>query len=448
MARTGHAQEAKMAMDFLLDAAPVGVGKYSNWFEVKDYRISTVRYFGTGEEDSDFSGHPTPNIEVDGWGMALWGARQYVDASGDVAWLSTPTKLDPSKTVYQVLIDGIAKPLESFLEPNFIVKKDSGIWEVHQGNARHFAYTTLSAARGFCDMAALARRVGNDADATKYKDLYGKVAGAFGTFFKDNNNAFVGSGPGEGKTSARIDASVVEVFTWNIVKDYKAAYVKPTFDLLSQLQVQSGGYKRNDEAQSSYDNHEWILIDLRMADALRRYGDTARADQLIDTIVGKSAVNFYLIPELYSAVSSEAPIGNYWGSIPMVGYGAAAYMMTLFDRDGLIEPFDCGTAAPPPVDGGGGGSGGTGSGGSAGTGAGSGAGGTNEPGQGGAAGCDDPLICGGVTINASTADIPRKGACLCSLDGASSSPGQWLSLGLIPLAFVGRRWMRRRAARP
>lgn len=438
LARTGHAQETKDALNFLLDAAPVS-GKYGAWFDIPSYRISTVRYFGSGEEDADFSGQSTPNIEVDGWGMMMWAARQYVDASGDVAWLSSPTKLQPEKTVYQVLVEGVAEPLAGYLEPNGVVKKDSSIWEVHQGNARHFAYTTLAAARGFCDMAALARRVGNDADAEKYKALYGTVAGGFGSYFKDGNNAFVGSGPGEGKTTARIDASVVEVFTWNIVKDYTQPYVKPTFDLLGQLQVKSGGYKRNDEAQSSYDNHEWILIDLRMADALRRYGNTARADELIKTIVDKAQVNFLLIPELYSAESWDAPIGNYHGSIPMVGYGAGAYMLTLFDREGMIEPHDCGTEAPPPTDGGGTGGSGPGQGGS-----GPGQGGSSS-GQGGGGGCDDPLSCGGNNADGDTSQIPRKAACLCGTGSSPATPLHWLSLGLLPLALIARRGRQRSA---
>ncbi|MBI5537658.1 MAG: hypothetical protein HY898_33350 [Deltaproteobacteria bacterium] len=440
LARSGHAQETKYALDFLINAAPVGTGKYKDWFEVQDYRISTVRYFGSGEEDADFSGQPTPNIEVDGWGMALWAARQYVDATGDVGWLNEKTKIYPDKTNYQVMVEGIADKLAGYLEPTGIVKKDSSIWEVHQGKARHYAYTTLAAARGFCDMAALAARTGNDADSQKYRELSQKVGKGFVSTFVDQNNAFVGSL--EGITPSRADAAVIEVFTWNIITKYDAVWVQPTFDLLNKLQVSSGGYKRNDEGLSTYDEHEWILIDLRMSDALRRAGKTERADQLLDTIVGKAAVNFGLVPELYSAVSSEAPIGNYWGSIPMVGYGAGAYMLTLFDRAGLIEPNDCGTKPPPPTDGGTGGAGGTGNGGAGG---GGGDGGTGQSGQAGTGGCDDILGCGGTDPNAaSDAEIPRKGACMCRIDDNAARTGEWLSLTLLPLAYVVRRLARRR----
>ena len=49
-----------------------------------------------------------------------------------------------------------AGPLAAMMEGNGIIRADSSIWEVHDANKRHYAYTTLSAARGFCDMAAMA----------------------------------------------------------------------------------------------------------------------------------------------------------------------------------------------------------------------------------------------------------------------------------------------------
>src|SRR5207253_2648036 len=85
-----------------------------------------------------------PNIEIDGWGLVLWAARQYVDASGDTAWLSAATTAGPSN--YDTLVQGIANPLTANLETNGICKADSSIWEVHDQNKKHFAYTTVPAA--------------------------------------------------------------------------------------------------------------------------------------------------------------------------------------------------------------------------------------------------------------------------------------------------------------
>ena len=46
LARSGHHAEAKAALDFFLNAEPVG--KYKSYVRNQDYRVSVVRYFGTG----------------------------------------------------------------------------------------------------------------------------------------------------------------------------------------------------------------------------------------------------------------------------------------------------------------------------------------------------------------------------------------------------------------
>src|SRR5262249_26845947 len=134
-----------------------------------DYRISLTRYYGSGEEEADYSGQPYHNVEFDDWGLFLWAARQYVDASGDVAWLSESTR---KGTVYEVLRDGVAKPLEDNLEkpplPR-IMSADTSIWETNSEPRAHWAFSTLMAVRGLFDFAALARKAGHPEDAVHYE---------------------------------------------------------------------------------------------------------------------------------------------------------------------------------------------------------------------------------------------------------------------------------------
>jgi GH15 family glucan-1,4-alpha-glucosidase len=337
LARSGHVTEAKAGLDFFLNAGPVG--KYKSYVSNQSYRISVVRYFGSGEEEADYSGQATPNVETDGWGMVLWAARAYVEASGDSAWLMSTTKV--GDTVYNALVNGIAKPMEANLESTGIMKADSGIWEVHDANKKHFAFTTMSAARGFCDLAALAKKAGNDADFQKYKALSAKVKAAFLSTFIDQNGALGGSLEGIANNQY-YDGATAAAFTWNILDDFAGKTANATIDALGQLKVASGGFKRNNDGLSSYDNNEWILVDLLISNALRRNGRTQEADSYVDLVVSQAAANYYLLPELYNAVSSDGAIGKYTGSIPMVGYGAGAYMMTMLDKSGLIEPNDCG----------------------------------------------------------------------------------------------------------
>jgi GH15 family glucan-1,4-alpha-glucosidase len=328
LARMGHVEEAKKAMEFfLLNATPTG--KYKSYLRTPvDYKISVVRYFGTGEEEADFN-QDGPNIELDGWGLVMWSTRQVVEAANDPAW---------ANKVYATLKDLVASPLEANLESNGIVTADSSIWEVHNAKNRHYAYTTLTAARGFCDMAQIANKSGHPGDVGKYQGLATKVKTGFFAAFPDPQGALAGSLEGlqQGKY---YDGAVAEAFTWNILTDWTGDTAKATLAMLGKLKVQSGGFKRNDDGLSSYDNNEWILVDLRIANALRRAGRGAEGDSIVANIVSKAAANFYLIPELYDDTGSN--IGSYTGSIPMVGYGGGAYVVTMLDRSGLIEPNDC-----------------------------------------------------------------------------------------------------------
>ncbi len=343
LARTGHFAEAKMALDFFLDAE---AGKYASYFDgVDDYRISTVRYFGNGEEEADYSGQPTRNIEIDGWGLVLWAARTYVDASGDTGWLSETTR--HGDTVYQALHDGIAEPLAACMEPEGMAIADASIWEVHWGNREHFLYTTAAAARGFCDMAAIAKRAGEDSDRDRYQQISADAVSAMRTHFVDPYNELAGSMEGLGGSNYR-DGATVEAFTWELIPADDPIATATLNGYNQGLTTPAGGYKRVEGSTDQYDTDEWILIDLRASEAWRRAGNTTKADQLLDWVTGQASVNYDLIPELYNTRSSSGTIGAYSGSIPMVGYGPGAYQLTILSRAGLFAPTDCGTVESYP----------------------------------------------------------------------------------------------------
>ena len=341
MARTGHHEEAKWGLDFFLNA---DAGKYGSYLNDVNYRISTVRYFGDGEEEADYSGHPTRNIEIDGWGLFLWAARAYLDSSMDFAWLSAPTK--KGDTVYDAIKEGVAEPLIANLEPTGMAIADASIWEVHWGNRQHFLYTTATAARGLCDMATIARRAGRpEEEIARYRDYSKKAVEAMKTHFIDSNRVLAGSLERLAAGTNYRDGATVEAMTWNLIAP-DHAIAKATMSAFSYLKTPAGGFKRVEGSQDQYDTDEWILIDLRASDAFRRIGDTAQADQLLDWVTGQASVNYDLLPELYNTRSQSGAIGAYSGSIPMVGYGAGAYQLTLLGRAGLYENSDCGQFDP------------------------------------------------------------------------------------------------------
>jgi hypothetical protein len=336
LARTGHGDRAKAALDFFLNA---DAGRFGSYVGNVPYRISVVRYYGDGQEEADYSGQTTRNVEIDGWGLFLWAARTYVDSTGDLAWLSGMTK--KGDTVYDAIKNGVAEALAANLEPSGMPIADASIWEVHWGNRQHFLYTAATAARGFCDMATLARRAGRTDDIARYKQLAAAATATIKANFIDSQQVLAGSLERLASGGNYHDGATVESVTWSLI-DPTDPIANATLNGMSFLQTPAGGYKRVEGSTDTYDTDEWILIDLRASDAFRRAGQTALADNLLNWVTAQASVNYNLAPELYNTVSSSGPIGAYTGSIPMVGYGAGAYLMTQLDRVQLYEHTDCG----------------------------------------------------------------------------------------------------------
>ena len=335
-ARSGHFAEARDSLNFFLNAAPVG--EYKMYLGNYDYRISVTRYFGSGEEEADYSEQATPNVETDGWGLVLWAARQYVQDSKDLDWLNSQTAYGK---VYDVLKAGVAGAIESQLEdaPNRIMKPDSSIWEVHQQNDKHFAYTTQAAARGLCDFAAIANRSGHKEDHDHYAALARDVKAAYLKSFMAPEGYILGAV--ERAPMTDLDGSVVEGFNFNLLSpDLSVAESSATLKHLEELANRSGGFKRL-AGTESFDTDEWIFIDFRMASAYLRLGQKDKADALIDRLTARASLNADLLPEMCNAQESAGPLGQYKGSNPMVGYGAGTYLLTLLDREGRLEDPSC-----------------------------------------------------------------------------------------------------------
>src|SRR5207253_357728 len=126
----------------------------------------------------------------------------------------------------------------------------------------------------------------------------------------------------------------------------------------------------------------------------------------------------------YNSVSSDGAIGKYSGSIPMVGYGGGAYLITVMDRAGVIEPNDCGdgkgaTAMAYVCPGG------------------------NVDIDAGTGGLEDGGSGGGDNSDGGSSNIPYTPACLCSFSTGAAATGTLVLLAL-PFLLLGFR-LRRRA---
>jgi GH15 family glucan-1,4-alpha-glucosidase len=292
-----------------------------------------VRYFGNGLESADRSGPHLPNIETDGWGLFLWAARIYLQLSGDRDWLLKKNQYN--EVIYQVIRDLVAEPIVKYLEPNYIVKPEASIWERHWENRDNFFYTSAASARGLCDMAAISSMLQHESEQEKYALISNKMRHGIKESFAGPDNVFAGARKRlQQRGGDYLDGAVVEVANWDLYAN-DDPYVTATINALKGLKTKFGGYMRIKDSNDSYDLAEWIMIDLRLAEAFRRIGNVEEAERLLSLVTQQAQPNFDLLPELYD------DFGNYKFNYPMVGYGAAAYILTLLHRAGKLEPREC-----------------------------------------------------------------------------------------------------------
>lgn len=286
LARSGHTMEAGLGIDFWRNAR---VGNYRQYVG-HDYYVSVVRYYGNGEEwsDSDANG---PNIEFDGFGLAAWAGR-----------LAGRTDMDVNAETLRRLIDSTG-----------LISPDSSIWEVHwNGRQKHFAYTSIAAARGLCATGdiATARSI-RDALVRRLVLPTGGLAGNLEEL--------------ERGQPAR-DAAVVEAINWGLI-DPQGRLARDTIEEFERLRTPVGrGYARNDDGDG-YDSQEWVFVNLRIASALFRMGRRDEAEELLAWVTAQADANYGLHAELYHRDNAD-----YVGAVPMVGFGAGAYMLALMDR--------------------------------------------------------------------------------------------------------------------
>ncbi|MBI5500430.1 MAG: hypothetical protein HY907_09315 [Deltaproteobacteria bacterium] len=331
LVRAGHPDEGREGLRFMLDA---DAGDYQT--EVgQPYRISVTRYFGNGTEESDWNENG-PNIEFDGFGLFLGALWNLVDASGDAFW----------EPYWPAIRDEIADVLVALRDPaTGLIAPDSSIWEVHwNGRQKRYAYTSIAAARGLCAASRLAERMGDAAKATEYRAAAFSIRDAILEHLLAPDLSIAQSREELTAGFGYRDAAVVEALDWALVRP-DGLVGRATLDgFFANLRPPSGhGFFRNDDG-GWYDNQEWVVIDLRVADALRLAGRTAEATPLVDRVTDQSRLNQDLIAELYEATTS-----NYEGATPMVGFGAGAYVLALADRaEGTVAEPLCGEWGPEP----------------------------------------------------------------------------------------------------
>ncbi|MFN7134720.1 MAG: glycoside hydrolase family 15 protein, partial [Myxococcales bacterium] len=287
MAALGLHAEARAALKFYLDAEG---GRFRDWDELKPYAmppylITLTRYHGFGVEETDFNDFG-PNLEFDGFGLFLWALHAYERDTGDA------TLADEA---FGTITSRVADALIALVDPQTgLIRRDSSIWETHwKGRERFWTYTSLTAARGLCDAAALADARGGESRAAKYRVAGSTLRRAIARELTDGTGALASNREELQSGGGYYDAAVLDAIAMGLFRP-EGRIAQATLDAMdAQLRTAAGpGWSRNDDFKDhagredlspwggEYDSAEWGITDLRGAVAVLLAGRTARADEL------------------------------------------------------------------------------------------------------------------------------------------------------------------------
>lgn len=315
--------EAKRYLTFMLDTRSGDYVRYVHT-DGKDYgigvpyQISVCRYFGNGREESDYN-NDGPNIEIDGFGMFLSAFSDYVGRSRDTVFF---------QKYYDEVAAKVADAIIHNITPQGVIRQESGPWERHLPG-KTFAYPSITCAAGLRDFGDLCLKLGKSEGHRFLQEYHRLAEGIRQTFVVDNT---VLKGNAEATDPAKydfFDGGTIEAFALGVLTDQKLfdsdyrAYEKNL-----RIDPPNRGFARINLGDA-YETGEWPLLDLRTASTLNTFGEKSRARWFLEWITNHASHNNNLIPELFDRSS-----GRYGGSIPMVGFGAGAYVVTLFDLSG------------------------------------------------------------------------------------------------------------------
>ena len=86
------------------------------------------------------------------------------------------------------------------------------------------------------------------------------------------------------------------------------------------------GFKRNDDGDL-YDDAEWLVMDLRMAELYRRNCQVDKASAIEDRVTQQAYLNNFQIPELMDPETGVTRVPR------RLGFGAGAYVLELLNRE-------------------------------------------------------------------------------------------------------------------
>lgn len=346
MTRLGMYEEARKALDFMLKA-PSGKYKHYVYSDGKDYgpgvdyQVSLTRYFGNGTEECDYNEYG-PNVEYDDFGLFLCAFTDYVNRTNDKAFYMKWNETMCTK---------VADATVAIIDTNSLVRADSGPWEHHLQMTKQYAFTSGVCARGLELFAGLQEKYGLPFE--KYRDAAVRLKkGILSQLLVDGSYIKGNASDMQTTDHEYYDGGSFEMFANGLIPDKELFRTHMAeYNNVMRIQGDRPGYIRLNSADP-YENQEWVFINLRIALAHLLFGQKPEAHRLIGFVTEQAAVNYNIIPEMYSnkiqmeKVPEEYYDWNTWcncirqednqyiGAIPMVGYGSGAYILALYSYYG------------------------------------------------------------------------------------------------------------------
>lgn len=318
----GLREDALNGLKFILNA---DCGYFKEYVGT-DYKFSVCRYYGDGMEESDVN-EDGPNIEFDGPGLFLAGVGSYVSRYG----------VDELREYSDIIFSNFADVILSLIDSEGLIKADSSIWERHlNGKEKHFTYTQITALAGLCGAILFADKLGDSKHLSLYKEAYYRLRDNVLEKLIHKDGYLVSSLEEYRALAGFLDAAVIEAINLGVISG-NDLFSKKTMDIMSLLKTAGGGYKRNDDGDW-YDKQEWVFIDLRIASAYKKIGREDIAKSIIDRVKSYVILNNYQFPELITEDGN-----NIAGSVPMIGFGAGAYILSQLNsefKSCISEPSD------------------------------------------------------------------------------------------------------------
>jgi len=318
--KLGLYEEARNTLSFFLNA---DAGYYRQYLHSDgkdygvgmDYQISVCRYFGIGKEESDYN-QDGPNIELDGFGLFLVIFSDYLDKSGDEKFF---------RLHYPQVSSEIADVLVNLIQSNGLIRADSGPWERHLPG-KQFAYTSITAAAGLNKFAGICQKykVGNP---LKYSSAASHIIKSIKSQLVVDNILIKGNvETSDPSTYDYYDGGTFEAFALGLFPEQNL-FLTHFAEYRRQLgmHTKSPGFSRINQGDW-YETAEWLLLDFRIAYCLHKFGESEEARKIMEWIVSQARLNFNLLPELFDRKTAK-----YDGAVPMVGFGAGAFIITLLE---------------------------------------------------------------------------------------------------------------------